>query len=87
MPSKIKLHELPEERRNRAPINPNIPYADYARGSIEGEDSGDDEQEALLSLEEIMVRHNFLLDLIPFEADCLGRIHSLTKAGQRLERY
>jgi Na+/H+ antiporter NhaD/arsenite permease-like protein len=53
IPAHIKIHELPEEARNRKPINPNIPHA---RGEIEEQenDSDNDEPGKLLSLEEIM---------------------------------
>ncbi|PSN59384.1 hypothetical protein BS50DRAFT_565556 [Corynespora cassiicola Philippines] len=53
IPYSIKLHELPEEARNKPPVNPNIPNA---RGKLEGQedDLGDDETGKLLSLEEIM---------------------------------
>jgi Na+/H+ antiporter NhaD/arsenite permease-like protein len=53
IPLSIKMHELPEESRDKKPVNPNIPHA---RGSAEeAEDSlSDDEQVKLLSLEEIM---------------------------------
>jgi len=52
IPNHIKMHELPDEVRNRKPINPNIPNA---RGELEDEeDSGNDEVGKLLSLEEIM---------------------------------
>lgn len=44
IPSSIDMHELPEEARQRKPVNPNIP-------SIE---VGDDDESKLVSLEEIM---------------------------------
>jgi Na+/H+ antiporter NhaD/arsenite permease-like protein len=53
IPSSIKMRELSEEERARKPVNPNIPHA---RGNAEEEEnqSGNDEQQKLLSLEEIM---------------------------------
>ncbi|KAH8650161.1 hypothetical protein BX600DRAFT_419087 [Xylariales sp. PMI_506] len=53
IPSKIKMHELPEEARTKKPVNPNIPNA---RGNAEEEENKhvNDEQGQLLSLEEIM---------------------------------
>lgn len=53
IPDKINIHELPEEARQKKPVNPNIPHA---RG--EAEDQVDNptagEQAKLLPLEEIM---------------------------------
>ncbi|ETS86309.1 hypothetical protein PFICI_00137 [Pestalotiopsis fici W106-1] len=59
VPSKINIHELPEEVRNKKPVNPNIPNA---RGRAEEEENqhANDEEGQLLSLEEIM---NPFLDL------------------------
>lgn len=53
IPVKIMMHELPEERRTRKPVNPNIPNA---RGTADESEDGspNDEEEQLLSLEEIM---------------------------------
>ena len=52
IPLSIKMHELSEEAKAKKPVNPNIPHA---RGTAEqAEDSGEGEQEKLLSLEEIM---------------------------------
>lgn len=51
IPSKIELHQLPEEARQKAPVNPNIPNA---RGTTEAEEEADNEQGKQLSLEEIM---------------------------------
>lgn len=50
IPRSIKLHELPNEIKNKKPVNPNIPNA---RGVSEEEET-DDEQNNTLSLEEIM---------------------------------
>lgn len=50
IPRSIKLHELPNEIRNKKPVNPNIPNA---RGVAE-EEEVDEDQNATLSLEEIM---------------------------------
>ncbi|KAF7538505.1 hypothetical protein G7054_g2919 [Neopestalotiopsis clavispora] len=53
VPSKINIHELPEEVRNKKPVNPNIPNA---RGRAEEEENQhiNDDAGQLLSLEEIM---------------------------------
>ncbi|KAK0630518.1 hypothetical protein B0T17DRAFT_488444 [Bombardia bombarda] len=55
IPYSIEMHELPENLRAKKPVNPNIPHA---RGTAEEEEmrtsGGNDEQEKLLSLEEIM---------------------------------
>ena len=51
IPSKIELHQLPEEAKHKPPVNPNIPNA---RGTSEEEENEDDEQGQQLSLEEIM---------------------------------
>lgn len=53
IPSSIKMRELSEEEMAKKPVNPNIPHA---RGNAEEEEnqSGNDEQQKLLSLEEIM---------------------------------
>jgi Na+/H+ antiporter NhaD/arsenite permease-like protein len=53
IPSKINIHELPEEVRNKKPVNPNIPNA---RGRAEEEENQhiNDDAGQLLSLEEIM---------------------------------
>ncbi|KAE8452222.1 hypothetical protein EG329_001689 [Mollisiaceae sp. DMI_Dod_QoI] len=53
IPYSISMHELSEEARNRAPVNPNIPHA---RGIAAEEEKmlADNEEGQLLSLEEIM---------------------------------
>ncbi|KAK4900991.1 hypothetical protein LTR27_002174 [Elasticomyces elasticus] len=52
IPTSIELHELDEEARNRAPVNPNIPHA---RGTAdENELTSDDDEGNNISLEEIM---------------------------------
>lgn len=53
VPSKINIHDLPEEVKNKKPVNPNIPNA---RGRAEEEENQhvNDEEGKLLSLEEIM---------------------------------
>ena len=53
IPSSIKMEDLPDEIKNKPPVNPNIPFA---KGEPEDEDdapSSDDEQKQL-SLEEIL---------------------------------
>lgn len=51
IPYSIQMHELPEEAKNRPPVNPNIPHA---RGNAEEEEEMNNEHGKLLSLEEIM---------------------------------
>lgn len=53
IPSAIKMHELPEEAREKKPVNPNIPHA---RGTDSEEENSlaNGDQTKLLSLEEIM---------------------------------
>ncbi|ROW03446.1 hypothetical protein VSDG_01534 [Cytospora chrysosperma] len=53
IPISITMHDLPEEIRNRKPVNPNIPNA---RGIEQEEEENhiNDEEGKLLSLEEIM---------------------------------
>ncbi|KAF2469362.1 uncharacterized protein BDR25DRAFT_371924 [Lindgomyces ingoldianus] len=53
IPYSIKMHELPQEVRDRKPVNPNIPHA---RGKDEEQEinAANDEPGQLLSLEEIM---------------------------------
>ena len=52
IPFSIKMHELSEEAKAKKPVNPNIPHA---RGNIDEEENAvDNENEKLLSLEEIM---------------------------------
>ena len=53
IPSKIELHQLSQEKREKKPVNPNIPHA---RGTAEEEEKRDanGEEGKLLSLEEIM---------------------------------
>lgn len=53
IPFSIKMHELPEEMKQKKPVNPNIPHA---RGNAEEEvaDLANDEKGKLLSLEEVM---------------------------------
>lgn len=50
IPRTIKLHELPNEIKNKKPVNPNIPNA---RGAAEESEDGDAETK-VLPLEEIM---------------------------------
>ena len=52
IPRSIKLHELPEDRLQKTPVNPNIPFA---RGEVgDGATTADDEERKLLWLEEIL---------------------------------
>ncbi|KAH7086332.1 hypothetical protein FB567DRAFT_68131 [Paraphoma chrysanthemicola] len=56
IPSSIKMEDLPEELKNKKPVNPNIPYAKGELDERERDnDMGPDEdQEKQLSLEEIL---------------------------------
>ncbi|KAF1851413.1 uncharacterized protein K460DRAFT_275067 [Cucurbitaria berberidis CBS 394.84] len=54
IPSSIKMEDLPEELKNKKPINPNIPYAKNELDERESDPNGNDEQEKQLSLEEIL---------------------------------
>ncbi|OAQ94002.1 arsenite efflux transporter ArsB-like [Purpureocillium lilacinum] len=53
IPYSINMHELPDEVKDKKPVNPNIPHA---RGHVEEDESdlANNEQGKLLSLEEIM---------------------------------
>jgi Na+/H+ antiporter NhaD/arsenite permease-like protein len=54
IPSSIKMEDLPDELKNKKPVNPNIPFA---KGELEDRDddpNSDEEQEKKLSLEEIL---------------------------------
>jgi Na+/H+ antiporter NhaD/arsenite permease-like protein len=56
IPASIKMEDLPEELKNKKPVNPNIPFAKGVLDEREGENdfSGNEEQEKQLSLEEIL---------------------------------
>ncbi|KAM3414380.1 hypothetical protein BST61_g11021 [Cercospora zeina] len=51
IPSKIELHQLPEEAKHKPSVNPNIPNA---RGTTEEDENDNREHAQQLSLEEIM---------------------------------
>ena len=51
IPKAIKLHELPEESKNKEPVNPNIPYA---KGIAEEDEEDETEESRLLQLEEVL---------------------------------
>ncbi|KAK3715846.1 hypothetical protein LTR37_006829 [Vermiconidia calcicola] len=51
IPRSIKLHTLPDEVRDKKPVNPNIPHH---RGSAEEDEDENNEEGKRLSLEEIM---------------------------------
>ncbi|KAL9085262.1 MAG: hypothetical protein Q9165_007696 [Trypethelium subeluteriae] len=53
IPVSIKMHELPQEAKERKPVNPNIPHARGTAAEEERNLAGGDEGK-LLSLEEIM---------------------------------
>lgn len=56
IPSSIKMEDLPEELKNKKPVNPNIPYAkgELDERERENDPNNDGEQEKQLSLEEIL---------------------------------
>lgn len=54
IPSSIKMEDLPDELKNKKPVNPNIPYAKGELDEREAALDGNDEQEKQLSLEEIL---------------------------------
>ncbi|KAJ6123777.1 hypothetical protein N7471_011094 [Penicillium samsonianum] len=51
IPLSITMHELSEDQKKKAPVNPNIPHA---RGTAEEKEESDDKEGKQLSLEEIM---------------------------------
>ncbi|KAJ5373432.1 hypothetical protein N7517_005438 [Penicillium concentricum] len=51
IPLSITMHELSEDQKKKAPVNPNIPNA---RGTAEEKEDADDNEGKQLSLEEIM---------------------------------
>lgn len=53
IPSSIKMEDLPDEIKNKKPVNPNIPFAKGEPENEDEDDSNDDEQKQL-SLEEIL---------------------------------
>jgi Na+/H+ antiporter NhaD/arsenite permease-like protein len=56
IPASIKMEDLPEELKNKKPVNPNIPYAKGENDERERENdpNSDDETDKQLSLEEIL---------------------------------
>lgn len=54
IPSSIEMEDLPEELKNRKPVNPNIPFAKGEPENRNGEPVSDEDQEKQLSLEEIL---------------------------------
>lgn len=56
IPASIKMEDLPEELKNKKPVNPNIPYAKGENDEREREKdpNSDDEEDKVLSLEEIL---------------------------------
>jgi Na+/H+ antiporter NhaD/arsenite permease-like protein len=56
IPASIKMEDLPEELKNKTPVNPNIPFAKGELDERERENdlNSDEEQEKQLSLEEIL---------------------------------
>jgi Na+/H+ antiporter NhaD/arsenite permease-like protein len=56
IPASIKMEDLPEELKNKKPVNPNIPYAkgENDERARENDTDSDEEQDKNLSLEEIL---------------------------------
>jgi Na+/H+ antiporter NhaD/arsenite permease-like protein len=56
IPASIKMEDLPEELKNKKPVNPNIPYAKGENDERERDSdlNSDDEEDKVLSLEEIL---------------------------------
>ncbi|EUC41120.1 hypothetical protein COCMIDRAFT_107039 [Bipolaris oryzae ATCC 44560] len=54
IPPAIKMEDLPEELKNKKPVNPNIPYAKGGLEDSEADPNSDDEQEKKQSLEEVL---------------------------------
>ena len=54
IPSSIKMEDLPDEIKNKPPVNPNIPYAKGTPEEEEDDPAGDGEHAKQLSLEEIL---------------------------------
>jgi Na+/H+ antiporter NhaD/arsenite permease-like protein len=54
IPSSIKMEDLPDEIKNKPPVNPNIPYAKGTPEEEEDDPTGDGEHAKQLSLEEIL---------------------------------
>ncbi|CAK4030368.1 Arsenite efflux transporter -like, puative (AFU_orthologue AFUA_2G15090) [Lecanosticta acicola] len=55
VPSRIHLHELPEDRKNKPPVNPNIPKGQKDKQAGQASTNDQDEgQSSLDSLEEVM---------------------------------
>lgn len=56
IPTSIKMEDLPEELKNKKPVNPNIPFAkgELDERERENDTNSDDEQDKQMSLEEIL---------------------------------
>ncbi|KAF2853559.1 hypothetical protein T440DRAFT_444501 [Plenodomus tracheiphilus IPT5] len=54
IPSSIEMEDLPEELKNRKPVNPNIPFAKGEMEISKNEPGSDEDEEKQLSLEEIL---------------------------------
>jgi Na+/H+ antiporter NhaD/arsenite permease-like protein len=54
VPASIKMEDLPDELKNKKPVNPNIPFAKSGLEESESDPNSDDEQEKKMSLEEIL---------------------------------
>ncbi|CAN9200563.1 hypothetical protein CC77DRAFT_455441 [Alternaria alternata] len=55
IPASIKMEDLPDELKNKKPVNPNIPFAKSGPEESDGDpNSSDDEQEKKMSLEEVL---------------------------------
>ncbi|KAI8933743.1 hypothetical protein NX059_009458 [Plenodomus lindquistii] len=54
IPSSIEMEDLPEELKNRKPVNPNIPFAKGEMEMSDADADNNEEEEKQLSLEEIL---------------------------------
>ncbi|USP79127.1 hypothetical protein yc1106_06401 [Curvularia clavata] len=54
IPTTIKMEDLPDELKNKKPVNPNIPFAKGGLDDSEADPNSDNEQEKKQSLEEVL---------------------------------
>jgi Na+/H+ antiporter NhaD/arsenite permease-like protein len=54
IPASIKMEDLPDELKNKKPVNPNIPFAKSGLDDNDDDPNSDNEQEKKMSLEEVL---------------------------------
>ncbi|KAF1831298.1 hypothetical protein BDW02DRAFT_59077 [Decorospora gaudefroyi] len=54
IPESIQMEDLPDELKNKKPVNPNIPFAKSGLEDNESDPNNDTEQEKKMSLEEVL---------------------------------